>query len=173
MTDPGVTLATNGAIGTGLYRALRGRFWVGYEPSVSVPAAWKMKDPVLAVITRLKADAGVAAVVGTRVYRATLPVSPTFPAISVSRVSNIRPTTSHSGCGYATSRIQCTAWAASDGEADNLSELIANSLNRVTSTNLSPGVYVISIFDGGATSDPNPEQNLWAYHRDFVVRYGY
>jgi hypothetical protein len=130
-----------------------------------------MKDPVLAIITRLKADAAVAAFVGTRVYRMILPTSPTFPAITVSRVDAKRQNLTHNRIRVAQSRIQCTAWAATDGVADNLSECIADSLNMVTDTYMSPGVFVIRIDDQGAVPDDNPDIPLWMYHRDFIVQY--
>jgi hypothetical protein len=132
-----------------------------------------MKDPVLAIITRLKADAAVAGVVSTRVYRATLPTSPTFPAITVSRVDNKRTNECHAGGHNAVSRIQVTTWASTDGVADNLSELVADSLNRVTSTNLSPGVWIVSIFDAGTVPDNNMDIPVYMYHRDFMVKYDY
>jgi len=132
-----------------------------------------MKDPVLAIITRLKADTAVAGVVSTRVYRATLPTSPTFPAITVSRVDNKRTNECHAGGHNAISRIQVTTWATTDGVADNLSELVADSLNRVTSTNLSPGVWIVSIFDAGTVPDNNMDIPVYMYHRDFMVKYDY
>lgn len=132
-----------------------------------------MKDPVLAIITRLKADTAVAAVVSTRVYRAILPTNPTFPAITVSRVDNKRLIECHAGGRNAMSRIQVSSWASSDGVADNLSELVADSLNRVTSANLSPGVWIVSIFDAGTVPDSNPDIPVYIYHRDFLVKYGY
>jgi hypothetical protein len=130
-----------------------------------------MKDPVLAIITRLKADAAVAAFVGTRVYRMILPTSPTFPAITVSRVDAKRQNLTHNRIRVAQSRIQCTAWAATDGVADNLSECIADSLNMVTDTYMSPGVFVIRIDDQGAVPDNDPDIPLWMYHRDIIVQY--
>jgi hypothetical protein len=132
-----------------------------------------MKDPVLAIITRLKADAAVAAVVSTRIYRMALPTSPTFPAITVSRVDNKRTNECHAGGHNAISRIQVTTWATTDGVADNLSELVADSLNRVTSTNLSPGVWIVSIFDAGTVPDNNMDIPVYMYHRDFMVKYDY
>jgi len=132
-----------------------------------------MKDPVLAIITRLKADPAIAAVVSARVYRAELPKNPTFPAITVHRVDHMRPNDSTTS-RTSRSRIQCTAFASSDAVADNLSELIADSLNGIVNTYLSsPGIYVESIFDAGTVPDNNPDAGLWMYHRDFQVNYAY
>jgi hypothetical protein len=136
-----------------------------------------VRDLVLAAITALKADTPVATVVGVRVYRKNLPPGATFPAITVSRVSNLRDDDTNT-VRYAHSRIQCTAWSkTSDGEADNLSELIANCLHRTTSTVLSTGttscVSVISIEDAGIVPDENTDIPLFMYHRDFIIHYDY
>lgn len=133
-----------------------------------------MKDIVLVAITRLKADAPIAAVVSTRIYRyGSVPSNPTLPYIIVSRVSGIRTNDGHTGmCRYQKTRIQCSTFASTDQIADNLSELIADSLNTVTSTSLSPGVYVIDIYDAGTVPDNNPAVPVFMYHRDFIVRHG-
>jgi len=130
-----------------------------------------MKDPVLAIITRLKANIAIAAIVNTRVYRAKLPANPTFPAITVSGIFPKRLNSTHNKTRIGHIRVQCTVWAGSDGTSFNLSELIADSLDKVTDTYLSPGVFAIRIDDQGARPDSNPDLNLWIYHRDFIVQY--
>ena len=137
-----------------------------------------MKDPVLAIITRLKADTAVAAVVSTRIYRMELPTSPTFPAITVNRVSNIRDLQGNNTGKYAQTRIQVTAWAATDGVADNLSELIADSLNGIANTLVSVGTGVIPVYfigcdDAGTVPDNNMDIPVFMYHRDFIIDYSY
>ena len=133
-----------------------------------------MKDIILAVITRLKAD--LVTVVGTRVYRKNLPANPTFPAIAVSKVDDIRDSDSSTG-RYGHVRVQCTAFSkAGDGEADNLSELIADALHSTVNTFLAAGtgiVYVVSIEDAGMVPDVNTEIPLYLYHRDFRIEYSY
>jgi hypothetical protein len=130
-----------------------------------------MKDLTLAILTRLKADTAIANVVSTRIYRGLLPTSPTFPAITVSRVDAKRLNLTHNKRRIGQSRIQCTAWATSDGTADNLSELIADSLNAVDNTYMAPGVYVIRSDDQGTVPDSNPDLKVWMYHRDFMIQY--
>jgi hypothetical protein len=134
-----------------------------------------VRDVVLAVITRLKADTSVAAVVGTRVYRKKLPANPTFPAITVSRLSPIRDGDTNTG-RYGHARVQCTAWAETSGPEENLAELIADSLHRCKNTILTAGtsnVYVVSIRDAGGMPDENTEIPLYMEHRDFTVHYDY
>jgi hypothetical protein len=134
-----------------------------------------VRDVVLAVITRLKADTSVAAVVSTRVYRKKLPVSPTFPAITVDRVDKARDADTNTG-RYGHMRVQCTAWSSTIGPEENLSELIADSLHRCKNSILTAGtstVYVVSIRDAGGMPDSNDEIPLYMEHRDFTVHYDY
>jgi len=134
-----------------------------------------MNDIVFAIVTRLKADADVAAVVGARVHRSQLPKYPTFPAITVTRIDKIRDTDTSMG-RYAHARIQCTTWATSDGAAENLAELVADSLHRTINTILTAGsgtVYVVSMKDAGGIPDMDMEIPLYMEHRDFLIMYSY
>lgn len=134
-----------------------------------------MRDIVLAVITRLKADPAIITAVGTKVYRRNLPANPTFPAITVTRIDKIRDGDTNTG-RYAHARIQCTAWASTDGVAENLAELIADCLHRTTNTILTAGtgtVYVVSVKDAGGVPDENTDIPLYMEHRDFTVHYDY
>jgi len=134
-----------------------------------------MKDITLAAITALKADPAVVPVVGTRVYRKNLPANPTFPAIAVSKVDDIRDSDSNTG-RYGHVRIQCTSFATTDGVGDNLSELIGDALHGTVNTFLTAGtdkVYVIGIEDAGVVPDVNTEIPLYLYHRDFRILYSY
>lgn len=129
-----------------------------------------MKDVTLAIITRLKADGPLAAVVGARVYRkGSVPTNPTAPYVIVSKVDGNRQNLTHNRVRVERTRIQCSGFAATDRVADDLSGLIADSLNMVTDTYLTPGVFVVSIFDQGAVPDENTEIPLYTYHRDFMV----
>jgi hypothetical protein len=129
-----------------------------------------MKDVTLAVITRLKADTPVANVVGARIYRkGSIPTNPVAPYIIVSKVDPIRPSTTHNRTRTGKTRIQCSVFASTDVVADNLSELVADSLNMVTDTYMAPGVFAISIFDQGAVPDENTAIPLYMFHRDFMI----
>lgn len=127
-----------------------------------------MRDITLAIINRLLADTAIAAVVSTRVYRAELPVTPTLPAIVVSKIDDLRP--NDTWMPYGRSRIQVTTFATNDGQADDLSGMIADSLNITVNTILS-GVNIVAIEDAGTFSDNNPDAGIWMYHRDFMVNY--
>jgi len=127
-----------------------------------------MRDVTLAIINKLLADTLVYAKVGSRVYRAELPSDPTLPAIVVSKVDDKRP--NDTDIPYGISRIQTTIFATSDGAADDISGLIADSLNQTINCMLS-GVIIVGIEDAGTRSDNNPDAGIWMYHRDFMVNY--
>lgn len=133
-------------------------------------------DLSLAIITRLKADASVAAVVAARIYRkGDAPKVPTYPYIEVAGISDIGDDDT-STSAYASARVQCTCFASTDRIADQLSKKIRRALHRTLSTVLPAGtgsVYVVSIFDAGDGSDMNEEIPLYMYYRDFAVRYNY
>lgn len=60
----------------------------------------------------LAADAGVAAIVGTRVYESIVPQNVTYPAISYSVISGTREAASLDGPdGQVTNSIQINCWA--------------------------------------------------------------
>jgi len=139
-----------------------------------------VRDVVLAVITRLKADTSIQTVIGIspnqRIYRKNLPANPTFPAITVTRIDKKRDNQKSNTGRYADARIQCTAWATDDGTAENLSELIADSLNRTVNITLTAGtswVTITSIFDAGGVPDENTDISLYMEHRDFMIMYSY
>jgi hypothetical protein len=127
-----------------------------------------MRDITLAIINRLLADTAISTAVSTRVYRAELPITPTLPAIVVSKIDDIRP--NNTSEPYGNSRIQVTVFASSDGLADDTSGKVADALNQVVNTMLT-GVIIVNIEDAGTFSDNNPDAGIWMYHRDFMVNY--
>jgi hypothetical protein len=134
-----------------------------------------MKDPVLAIVTLLKADTAVAATVSTRIYRALLPSSYKIadgPAIVVIRVDKNRPNTTHT-TRIREVRVQCTTLAGTDEEADTISDLIADALLKINDLTLSPGVRVIRIDDRGARPDNSDAREIFVYrdHHDFLISY--
>lgn len=141
-----------------------------------------MKDIVLAIVTRLKANTTlchssyVGASPSQRIYRGTLPQVPTWPCIVVHRIDGIRdPDPNY----YGVSRVQVSAYAKSEADADTISELVADDLNGITNTSLLTGaagsavVYVISVDDAGTAMDSNAKMGVFMYHRDFLIDYSY
>ena len=127
-----------------------------------------MKDIVLAIMNQLKADTNIAAAVGTQVFRAKLEPGYNLPSIVVSRIDAIRPNDTKED--YINSRVQVTVYANTDGLADDICEMVTNTLNRYVNSMLG-GIYIVSMMDQGSMSDNNPEIGIWMYHRDFMVNY--
>jgi len=131
-------------------------------------------DITASVISKLKADTAVAAKVSTRVFRELIGNFPGMPCIVVSKVDDVRGSGSSTG-RYSKARIQCSCYASTDAAADELSELVADALDRqrntVFGTTSSDYVMVVGTEDGGAVSDSNPKILAQIYHRDFLIEY--
>jgi hypothetical protein len=146
-----------------------------------------MKNITLAVITALKANTAVAAKVGTRIYRGTVPPSPTYPLIVATRIDNAGSENTSSST-YVTARIQCTVMTATtevagvstpgDAEAEVISDLIKKAVCYTATSEgiqntLVNGVYISDIDDAGSVPDNSDGLTLkiWREHRDLMVTY--
>ena len=133
-----------------------------------------MKDAVLAVITTLKADTAVSAVVGTRIYKADdIPATPQKPFIAVGWVTRVpEPPTSSST--YAVGRIQCVSFETSGTRAATLSDLIGDALapDRILNTLVS-GVVIVDIDDMGSIpySSDGKTTGTFRDNHDFMITY--
>ena len=82
-------------------------------------------DPVLAMITALKATTAVTAITSTKIYRTDdVPINPVPPYIIVSNVSDV------AAVQLADSRVQCSCYAASDRVALGISNTIRKEWHR-------------------------------------------
>ncbi|MFA5378909.1 MAG: DUF3168 domain-containing protein [Dehalococcoidia bacterium] len=128
-------------------------------------------DPVLAMITALKATAAVTAIVSTKIYRTgDVPTNPVQPYIVVSDVSDV------AAVQLADARVQCSCFAASDRVAFGISNTIRKEWHRKKNTLLKSGVryvWIASVTDAGNQPDHNEEVALYAHHRDLLVNYDY
>jgi hypothetical protein len=131
-------------------------------------------DITASVISKLKADTNVAAKVSTRVFREIIGNFPGLPCIVVSKVDDMRTAGTSTG-RYSIARIQCSCYASSDAAADELSELVADALDRQRNagfgTTSSDYVMIVGVNDAGTVSDSNPKILAQIYHRDFLVEY--
>jgi len=131
-------------------------------------------DITAAVISKLKADTAVAAKVSTRVFRELIGNFPGLPCIVVSKVDDVRDIGSSTG-RYSTARVQCSSYASTDAAADELSELVADALDRQRNTTFGTTaadyVQIVGVNDAGSVSDSNAKILAQIYHRDFVIEY--
>jgi hypothetical protein len=89
----------------------------------------------------LKADAGVSAVVGGRIFPVLLPEGPTLPAITYQRVGGTSDPTFDSS-GYQRLRIQFDVFGAKYKDADAGREAIREALNGASEITLSDGTVL-------------------------------
>jgi hypothetical protein len=81
-----------------------------------------------AIYGRLSADAGVAALVGDRVYPTLLPQPSTFPAVTYAMVGSPWQT-AQDGSRIRTPRYRLVCWAKSYDEADAVGAAVAAALH--------------------------------------------
>jgi len=81
------------------------------------------------LLTRLKADGALAALVVARIYPGLLPQKPTFPAVSYRRVSGVRVHNLDGASGRATPRFQFDSWAETKSGVLALATAVREALN--------------------------------------------
>jgi hypothetical protein len=85
--------------------------------------------------TFVEADAGVVALVSSRVYPLRLPQVPTFPAIVYQVVSTVVMDHHHGSAGrLLRARVQFTLWAGSHAGADALARALRAALDGYAGT---------------------------------------
>ena len=128
-------------------------------------------DLTSALITAMKADTTISAIVGTRIYRrGSVPTTVTAPYVIVYTISDTATQTT------GDARIQCSCFAATDYAVSILSKTIRNALHRTKNTLLPAGarkVWVTSIKDAGMTTDENTDIPIYMEHRSFAINYDY
>lgn len=84
--------------------------------------------------TKLTGDAGVAALVGTRVYWRNLPQEPTYPAITLETIGGDPDNTINATQVLHWARVRINAWGKTYGAAYELAAAIETALNMTTTT---------------------------------------
>ena len=127
-------------------------------------------DLTIALITAMKADAAISAIVGTHIYRrGSVPTTVTAPYVIVYTITDLADK-------QADARVQCSCFAATDYATSTLSKTIRNALHRTKNTLLQAGarkVWVTSIKDAGMTTDENADIPIFIENRDFAINYDY
>jgi hypothetical protein len=128
-------------------------------------------DLTLALITALKADTTVAAIVGARIYRSgSTPTTVTAPYIIIYTISDTAAQV------LADARVQCSCFAGSDSVVSGLSKTVRNALHRTKNTLLAAGtrkIWVTSIKDAGMTTDENSDIPIYMEFRSFMINYDF
>lgn len=123
-----------------------------------------------ALVAELKAHAGLAALIGTRIYPLKLPQSATFPAVTYQRISGPR-VSCMGGDSLAHPRFQFDCWATGYLDALDVAAQVRAALQRTSGTigsgsNTASGVaiYLINEID-----DYEPDTEYYRVTLDFIV----
>ena len=82
------------------------------------------------LVAELKADAGVSALVGTRVYSAPMPEKAALPAVQWQLISNVPERVASGTLNYRRARFQVTTWAADRLFAINVAAAVRACLDE-------------------------------------------
>lgn len=92
--------------------------------------------------TALANDAGVAALVSTRIYPLLLPQSPTYGAITYHRISNGPHI---GGTDYRNSRYQLDCWETTHPRAEALANAVKSALEAHKDEDQTPSIKMVRV----------------------------
>src|SRR5690242_738848 len=95
------------------------------------------------LFSRMSGFAGLAALVGSRIYPVTLQENCAFPAVTYHRVSSSRVSAMHADTGDVTALFQVNAWAKDPDMARSVAEQLRQALQRYGGTDT---VTILQIF---------------------------
>ena len=122
-------------------------------------------------------DAGIAAVVGTRVYPIRLPQGQISPSIIYTRISGFGDNHMLGPSGLSRPRLQVDCWAQSADTASTLANLVKERIDGFRGTWLwgedSPeeGIAVQGVFFENEREDYDDAVQLYRVSRDYFVWY--
>lgn len=100
-----------------------------------------MADPEQAIFNILTNDAGVAALVVTRIYPNIVPIDATLPAIAYQRISASSEMAHDGPAGYAQARLQITMIDDDYGDCKALAAAVKAALNGYSGTAASQKIF--------------------------------
>lgn len=116
----------------------------------------------------LLGDAGIAALVGNRVYWGTLPQPATFPAITLNPVADSDVISMEGRSGLGKARVQIDGWGVSFTDATAIGARLKALLSAFPRT-LVDGYNLGPIFYIGGPNRRDTAQNKFQACRDFYV----
>lgn len=126
-----------------------------------------------ALIAKLLADGGVAALVGTRVYPVARPQGSVFPAVTLATVSNVPVYTNDGESGIAEARVQIDCWGETYGSVKTAARAVIAALSAFFGT-VDGTVFQYVLLDGerdSRESGSNAPEYLFRTQLDFRVWY--
>ena len=123
----------------------------------------------------LKADAGLTALVSTRIYAMRVPQSVSFPCLTIQRISTARiHTHDTSGASNLSSpRFQFDAWAATYSSAKSITDALRAALNGKTGS-IGTAPYALTIQSSlvvAETPELDPELDVFRSRSDYIIWY--
>jgi hypothetical protein len=120
----------------------------------------------------LRNDAGVSALVGTRVYLGRLPDNTIFPAVSFQRITTTKPQTLTTRVTFRNSLIQVDSWARTGGEiqALNLGAAVYGALEAIRGIYSTVDIQGILI-DNEEFMPPEPDIEVSRVRQIFRILY--
>jgi hypothetical protein len=118
------------------------------------------------------ADAGVAALIGSRLYPLKLPQSPVYPASVYQRISGPRDHDHGGSTGKAEVRIQVTHWATSYSGVKQVAEAFRAALDGYSGAMGSTAVALCRLaneIDGFEHTEN--DSGDYSVRQDFLVQY--
>ncbi len=106
------------------------------------------------VYTQLAADAGVSALVSTRIYPRRLPQSPSMPAVTYQRVSSAPKMGT---TNVRRSRYQLNCWDLTPDGAQALADAAKAAMEEHTDTNQTPGIKMAVVINEIDSTDDETE----------------
>lgn len=118
-----------------------------------------------ALLALLTANAGVAALAGTRIYAVQLPQQPTLPAVTYELVSDRRQGTFTGPAGLPGSLFRVHSWAAGYAAAKALANAVRAALDGYQGT--VGGETIQAAILEGQTDIYEPEVAIWRTVGDY------
>jgi hypothetical protein len=128
------------------------------------------------IVTLLLDDAGIAALIGTRMYAVLVPETTVYPCLSYQVVSSVSQYTVDRK-EFGQKRIQFDCWASLYSDAENLKQALRNRLTAYSGT-LTDGTRVLGTFreveidffeaNSGVSGNAGIYRRLCEYNFQFV-----
>jgi hypothetical protein len=123
-----------------------------------------------ALVARLRAHAGLAALVGTRIYAAPVPQNATYPLCTVQEIDRISPHAMGCTIDLTHIRYQIDSWASTLAESKAVAAQVEAALDNYAGT--SDTIVIKNCFlDMGHASPYNDEEGVFRYIQDFLLEY--
>lgn len=121
-----------------------------------------------ALVSHLEVDAGVSALVGTRIYPLVVPQDADLPAIAYQRISGPREYALDGHTGAARARVQVTSVAESYSGAKALSVAVRAAMRSFRGVG---DLRVEAVFEENEVDSWQDRFNAPVVMQDFMIRY--